>query len=151
VPALLLDGGRIQGSLAIARELHRLEPEAGRYVSKASDAQVRQDLARLPALLDHADALIDSGTIGGGAPNAADLQILTSARLLPAHDDLRPAIAGRPCGKAALRLIPDYPRSGPDALPPIPAALPPQWLTAPRYSVNPSPAAAAPIRSKQLA
>ncbi len=198
VPALVIDGRRVQGTLAIARELDRIAPEAGlfprdperrravedaerfghdelqavarrvfrwagvrdnairawmagyvvgmpapalaghafkplmfffaRVVSKATDAQVRDDLARLPALLDRADALVGDGTIGGGAPNAADLQILTSVRLLMAHEDLRPYIAARPSGEAALRLIPDFPRSGPDALPPVPAALPPEWL-----------------------
>lgn len=100
----------------------------GQVVSKADDEQVRADLARLPGLLDHADALIADGTIGGERPNAADLQILTSLRLLVAHEDLRPAIAPRPCGVAALGLIPDYPRSGPDALTSIPAALPSEWL-----------------------
>lgn len=198
VPALALDGRRVQGSLAIARELDRLAPEAGlfprdarrrqaveraerfghdelqtaarrifrwagahhnvirtwmaryvvgtpvptlvgyafkpamvffsRVVSGATDRQVREDLARLPALLDHADALLEEGTIGGATPNAADLQILTSIRLLLAHEDLRPLIATRPCGTAALRLIPEFPRAGPDALPPIPAAIPPAWL-----------------------
>jgi hypothetical protein len=34
----------------------------------------------------------------------------------------------RSCSKAALRLIPDYPRSGADTLPPVPAALPSEWL-----------------------
>jgi glutathione S-transferase len=198
VPALLIEGRRVQGTLAISRELDRLAPEAGlfprdherrravedaerfghdelqpvarrvfrwagmrdnairawmaryvvglpapalaghafkpvmiffaRVVSKATDAQVRDDLARLPELLDRADALIEDGTIGGDAPNAADLQILTSVRLLMAHEDLRPFIAPRPSGEAALRLIPDFPRSGPDALPPVPAALPQEWL-----------------------
>ena len=101
----------------------------GRLVSKADDEQVRTDLARLPGLLDRADALIADGTIGGAGPNAADLQILTSLRLLLAHEDLRPAIAPRPCGAAALELIPDYPRSGRDALSSIPAVLPSEWLT----------------------
>jgi glutathione S-transferase len=216
VPALQLGDRRLQGTLAIAHELDRLEPEAGifprdperrrlveqaerfghdelqplarrvfrwagirdnairtwmaryvldvpaptlagyafkpamilygRYISKATDAQVREDLARLPALLDHADVLVEEGVIAGAAPHAADLQILSSVRLLLAHEDLRPAIAERPSGKAALRLIPDYPRSGPDALPPIPAALPPEWLPAPCLGVNARPA---PIRSKQ--
>ena len=100
----------------------------GRVVSKADDEQVRADLARLPGLLDHADALIADGTIGGEGPNAADLQILTSLRLLLAHEDLRPAIAPRLCGVAALELIPDYPRSGRDALSSIPAVLPSEWL-----------------------
>jgi glutathione S-transferase len=183
VPALEIDGRTLQGTLAIARELDRLAPQAGLYphdserrdvieraerfghdelqpiarrifrwagardnavrawlarevigapapalagyafkpvmvffarvISKADDDQVREDLARLPALMDHVDVLVEDGLIGGAAPNAADLQILTSIRLLIAHEDLCPAIAPRPCGKAALRLIPDYPRSGP--------------------------------------
>jgi glutathione S-transferase len=89
----------------------------GGVVSKASDAQVRRDLARLPELLYRCDALLEEGTIGGAAPNAADLQILTSIRLLLAHEDLLHTIAPR---QAALRLIPDYPRSGADALPAVP-------------------------------
>jgi glutathione S-transferase len=198
VPALVLDGRKIQGSLAIARELDTLVPEAGLFprdagrrrsvesaerfghdelqpiarrvfrwagardnavrawmarfvvgapapvlvgygfkpvmvffgqvVSKATDSQVREDLGRLPELLDRADALIDDGTIGGDWPNAADLQILTSIRLLLAHEDLHPHVAPRPCGQAALSLIPHYPRAGRDALPTIPAALPSEWL-----------------------
>jgi hypothetical protein len=123
----------------------------GRYVSKASDAQVRQDLGNLPALLEHADALVVNGAIGGSSPNAADLQILTSLRLLLAHEDLRPAIAGRPCGQAALRLIPDYPRPGPDALPPIPAVLPVEWLPAPWPGGVPRRRVTTPIKSKQPA
>jgi glutathione S-transferase len=199
VPALEIHGRKVQGSLAIARELDGLVPSAGlfpadperrrvveraerfghdelqpiarrvfrwagardhavrtwmarfvvgapapslagyafkpvmmffaRVVSKADAEQVREDLRRLAALLDRADALIEGGTIGGRGPNAADLQVLTSIRLLMAHEDLHPAIAPRPCGTAALRLIPDYPRSGPDVLPPVPAALPREWLT----------------------
>jgi glutathione S-transferase len=198
VPAVRLDGRKVQGTLAISRELDRLAPGAGlfpadregrraveeaerfghdelqpiarrvfrwagarhnavrawmarevigapaptvtgyafkpammffsRVVSKADAAQVQEDLARLPGVMDRVDALLAEGTIGGRSPNAADLQILTSIRLLMAHEDLRPAIVRRACGRAALRLIPDFPRSGPDALPPVPAALPPAWL-----------------------
>lgn len=198
VPALEIDGRRFQGTLAIARELDRIAPEAGlfpadpeqrraveeaerlghdvlqviarrvfrwagerdnavrawmakevvgmpapvlfgyalkpvmivfgRVISKATDAQVRRDLDDLPAALDRVDQFLQDGTIGGETPNAADLQIFTSVRLLMAHADLRPVIEPRPCGRAALRLLPDYPRSGRDALPPVPAALPVQWL-----------------------
>ncbi len=202
VPALEIDDRKLQGTLAIVRELDRLAPEAGlfptdpeqrrvveeaerlghdelqplarrlfrwaaardnairawmvryvvgapaptlagfafkpvmilfgRVISKADDRQVREDLSRLPALLDRVDELLAQGAIGGPAPNAADLQILSSIRLLMAHEDLLPAIVPRACGRAALRLIPNYPRSGPEALPPIPAALPSAWLpTAP--------------------
>jgi len=103
----------------------------GRVVSKADDTQVRADLARLPGVMGRVDALIEDGTVGGEAANAADLQIFASLRLLMAHEDLRPLIEPRRCGQAALRLIPDYPRSGADALPPVPAALPPAWLPEP--------------------
>ncbi len=123
----------------------------GRAVSEASDEQVRQDLAWLPELLDHADMLVESGTIGSGASNAADLQILTSIRLLMMHEDLRPIIAYRPSGIAALRLIPDYPRSGADALPPVPAALPPEWLPTVRSAAGPSPGPATRIGLQQPA
>jgi len=206
VPAVEIDGRRVQGTIAIARQLDRLAPEAGLYpsqadqrraveqaerfghdelqpiarrvfrwagahdnavrtwmarevigapapaliglafkpammffgrvISKADDTQTRDDLARLPRLLDHVDALLADGTIGGATPNAADLQILTSVRLLMAHQDLRPAIAPRPCGEAALRLIPDFPRPGPDALPAVPAALPPEWVPGPPAPVR---------------
>jgi hypothetical protein len=110
-----------------------------RVVSKASDAQVRADLARMPELLDRCDTSLEEGTIGGPAPNAADLQIFSSIRLLLAHEDLGSAIASRPCGEAAVRLIPDFPRSGADALPAVPAAPPPEWL-APVTSATKPPA-----------
>jgi len=198
VPALRIGPRRVQGTLAIVRELDRLAPSAGlfpadaerraaververfghdelqplarrvfqwaggrdhaartwiarhvvgvpapalagyalkpvmsyfrRIVYKIDAAQVRADLAQLSGLLDRVDAAIADGTIGGESPNAADLQVLTSIRLLMTHEDLRPAIALRPCGEAALRLIPVYPRPGLDALPPVPAAFPPEWL-----------------------
>jgi glutathione S-transferase len=75
----------------------------------------------LPRLLDHVDALIGDGTIGGEAPNAADYQIGAAVRVLVAFDDLRPLVVARPAGKLALRLVPEYPG-------PIPRVLPPGWL-----------------------
>jgi glutathione S-transferase len=201
VPALVIDGRKVQGTKAIVREVHRLAPDAGlfpadpaeraaveeaeafghdelqtvarrvfrwagehdnavrawmakevvgvpaptlmgyalkpvmiyfgRIVVHATNDQIRRDLASLPQLMDHVDELLDQRTIGGSRPNAADLQIFCSLRLLIAHDDLRPLITPRPCGQATLRLLPDYPRSGTDALPPVPAVLPAEWLPAP--------------------
>jgi|SRR5579884_432880 len=219
VPALLLDGRRLQGTLEIARAVDRLAPRAGlfpreperrravelaerfghdelqslarrvfrwtgvrdnavrawmarhviglpapalagyafkpamvlfgRVVSGASDAQVRSDLARLPTLLDRADALVEAEIIGGPDPNAADLQILSSLRLLMAHEDLWPQLARRRCGQAALRLIPDFPRPGSDALPPVPAVLPREWL--PVDDGRPGRGPAVPTHAKQPA
>ena len=200
MPALQIDSRKVQGTLAIMRELDRLAPSAGLFPAdlehraaveaverfghdelqplarrvfqwagarhNAARAWIARYILEVPAptlagyalkplmsllptnrlqdrrrpgprrpcppillgLLDRVDGSIVDGTIGGDVPNAADLQVLTSIRLLMTHEDLRPAIAPRPCGKAAMRLIPDYPRSGPSALPPVPAAFPPEWL-----------------------
>jgi glutathione S-transferase len=88
----------------------------------ASDARVRQDLAELPRLLDEVDELLERGVIGGDALGAADFQIGTSVRVLAAIEDTRPLLAGRRSEQFARRVLPDYP--------PIPAALPPEWLPA---------------------
>jgi glutathione S-transferase len=82
----------------------------------------RKALEKLPGLLDKVDALIDEGVIGGEQPNAADLQIAGSVRLLLNLADLRDQIDARPAGKLARRLIPHYPGE-------IPAGtLPPEWI-----------------------
>ena len=77
--------------------------------SRADDARVREDIARLPQLLDHVDALIADGTIGAAEPNAADFQILASVSVLRAFADLGHEVRGRPCEAAAQRVYPDWP------------------------------------------
>jgi glutathione S-transferase len=77
--------------------------------SRADEARVRDDIARLPQLLDHVDALIAEGTIGAEEPNAADFQILASVGVLRAFADLGHVVRGRPCEAAAGRLYPDWP------------------------------------------
>ena len=62
----------------------------------ASDAAARSDVHALPGYFDRVDGLIAEGTIGGEAPNAADLQIGSSVRQLGAIADLEPLIANRP-------------------------------------------------------
>src|SRR4051794_37123477 len=42
---------------------------------RISAQRLAEDLAELPAKLDHAKGLIDDGVMGGEVPNAADLQI----------------------------------------------------------------------------
>jgi glutathione S-transferase len=66
------------------------------------------DLAGLPAKLDHVDALAEEGTLGGEAPNAADLQIGATLRVLLTVGDLRPLLEGRPGEAIAHRWFPDY-------------------------------------------
>ena len=79
----------------------------------AIEVTYREDLLSLPAILDHVDGLVAAGTIGGGQPNAADLQILPSLALLMTMTDLRAIIEPRPCGQATLRLFPDTPVRAP--------------------------------------
>ena len=68
---------------------------------------MRADLAALPGALERIDDWIEEGVLGAETPNAADLQIATSVRLLMTLDDVRPAIEGRPAGELATR---DRPR-----------------------------------------
>ena len=86
-------------------------------LSHAYETTVRDTVARLPELLDHVDALLAEGTIGGAQPNAADFQILAGVRVLLEFEDLGPLLEGRPCAPAARRLFPDW-------LGPIPGRLP---------------------------
>lgn len=92
-------------------------------IAGADDDAVRRDLQDLPGHLDHVDALLADGVIGGPDLNAADCQILTSVRFLVGATDLAPLLAGRPCREAALALRPDFPG-------PMPAFLPAAWLPA---------------------
>jgi glutathione S-transferase len=57
--------------------------------------------AELPGHLDHIDALIAAGVIGGDRPNAADLQIGSSIALLMTVVDVRAVITGRPAARLA--------------------------------------------------
>ena len=67
------------------------------------------DLAGLPAKLDHVDELAGQGTIGGERPNAADLQIGATLRVLLTVGDLLPLIEGRAGERIARACFPDYP------------------------------------------
>jgi glutathione S-transferase len=70
--------------------------------------QARKDLAALPAQLDQVDAWIAEGVMGGAQPNAADLQIAPSIRLLATMEDVKPLLEGRACLELAMRLFPSY-------------------------------------------
>lgn len=87
---------------------------------RGDEAGVRADLAAIPGLLDQADRLLADGTLATDPPNAATLQVLSSVRLICAHDDLRGLVSER-SAKAAYELFPDYPVH-------VPAFFPPDWL-----------------------
>jgi glutathione S-transferase len=89
-------------------------------VAGADATQVRNDLDRLPQLLDEVDRLIAQGTIGGATLNAADFQIAPSVRMMLAMSDIAHLIAHRPAAVFARRVVADYPE--------IPPALPADWI-----------------------
>jgi len=75
---------------------------------KITAARLFDDLAGLPAKIDHIDALAQQGVIGGEQPNAADFQIGATVRVLLTVADLHPLIAGRPSETLARKWFPDY-------------------------------------------
>ncbi len=87
-----------------------LAPGITRVEFKLNDAgpdTLAGDLRALPALLDHADALLASGVLGSAAePNAAGLQIAPSLTLLMTIADLGPLFTGRPCAAWASEVVP---------------------------------------------
>ena len=89
--------------------------------NRASDENVRADLAALPGALERIDAWIAEGVLGGETLNAADFQIAASLRLLLTLDDLRPALEGRPAAELAERVVPEFPGR-------TDAVLPASWL-----------------------
>jgi glutathione S-transferase len=80
-----------------------------RRLNDVSDERLRADLAELPAQLDRIDGWLAEGVLGGEAPNAADLQIASTSRLLMTIEDLEPLFAGRPAGGHALAQFPTGP------------------------------------------
>jgi glutathione S-transferase len=93
-------------------------------LSGAADDTVRAELRELPRHLDTIDEWIASGVIGGDEPNAADLQIGSSLRLLSTIGDVRVLLDGRPCDALARRHFPHYPGDVPAG------AYPSGWLDA---------------------
>ena len=71
--------------------------------------RLAEDLAGLPAKLDHVAALADDDVIGGEQATAADLQIGATLRVLLTIGDLVPLIEAGPGAEIARRWFPDYP------------------------------------------
>jgi glutathione S-transferase len=92
--------------------------------NSARDETARSDLAALPDQLEQIDAWIGEGLLGGESPNAADLQIGSTIRLLASIGDVRPLIEGRPAAQLT-RYFP--PMVGEIE----PGVLPPEWLPTP--------------------
>ena len=66
-------------------------------------------LSGLPAKIDHIESLAADRVIGGDEPNAADLQIGSTIRVLLIIGDLGPILDGTRAAAIARRCFPDYP------------------------------------------
>lgn len=78
-----------------------------RRLNRTSDQTAAQRLRELPSHLDQIDVWLADGTLNGAEqPNAADLQILSTVRLMGTFADVRPLLEGRPCDLAARRVWP---------------------------------------------
>jgi glutathione S-transferase len=110
----------------VARVTAPLVARLARRVNGATDPVVRADLIGLRTThLDRVDRWIADGTLGGAGPNAADLQIGASLRLLGTVQDVAPLLDGRPADELARRWFPELPGT-------VPAGtLPRRWLAAP--------------------
>jgi len=78
--------------------------------------------ARCPTTSTASTHGVAAGVLGGKSPNAADLQIGASVRLLATIGDVRPLLAGRPSEALAQRWFADFPGDVPAG------AYPAQWL-----------------------
>jgi glutathione S-transferase len=90
----------------VARANAPLIARGAMRLNQANKRTVPKDLSNLPGQLDRIDAYIADGVIGSETPNAADLQIGSTVRLLLTVEDLEPFFAGRPCAELARRLFP---------------------------------------------
>jgi glutathione S-transferase len=107
------EGGRVPLPAAVQRAVIPLVARGEIVLNKASRAALAADLHALPAHLDRIDAWIADGVIGTDEPNVADLQLLSTVRLLGTLDDLAPLIDERPAGMKARALFPEYPGATP--------------------------------------
>ena len=107
-----------------------------RRLNATSADCARETIAELPGLLDHVDGLIAAGVLNGETPNAADLQIAPTTRLLHAIADLRPLLAGRPAEAHAFRWLAPMDVEVPAG------SLPAGWLPAPAAATEKTPSPA---------
>lgn len=78
-------------------------------LNRTNDEVARRRLSELPAHLDRIDAWLTDGTLNGAEdPTGADLQILSTIRLLSTMADVRPLLEDRPSKAAAEALWPSW-------------------------------------------
>jgi glutathione S-transferase len=94
-----LGDSRLPLPLALLRPSMPLVARLLSAKSKLRDGEARADLAALSRQLERVDGWIAEGLLGDEHPNAADLQIGATIRLLTSMADMRPLIAGHPAAQ----------------------------------------------------
>jgi glutathione S-transferase len=103
-----LEGAKLGMPLGLAARIAPPIVATSARLNGATDENVQSDLAKLGGMLQRIDDWIAVGVLDGEELNAADFQIAGSLRLALTLQDLRPFIDGRPAGRLAMRVIPDY-------------------------------------------
>ncbi len=94
-------GAKLPLPLPLLRPAAPLTAKLMAIRNHAREDAVRADLAALPSQLDRIDGWIADGLLGGEQPNAADLQIGSTIRLLGTLGDVRPLIDEHPAAALA--------------------------------------------------
>ena len=103
------EGAKIGIPIAVAERTAAPIIYAAARSNKASDDQVRGDLAALPEMLSRVKGLVDSGKLDASAPTLADYQVATSLKLMMSLDDVRPAIEAAGLAEYINGVVPVYP------------------------------------------
>jgi glutathione S-transferase len=107
------EGARLPLPAAAIRAAAPVVTRIEATMNRAVDGAVRADLRNLPRHLDRIDGWLARGVLGASPPNAADLQIAASARLLLTVGDAAPFLAGRPAEAHARAVLPPQAGSTP--------------------------------------
>ena len=102
------EGSKLPLPGLVARLVAPLIARIGGAATRPRSRGARDDLAALPGSTRHGRRLDRGRRHRRRAPNAADLQIAPSLRLLGTLGDVRPLMEGRPCWALAQRVIPSY-------------------------------------------
>jgi glutathione S-transferase len=102
------EGSRWRMPVALQRAVGPAVAKRVLGVHKGDDEAVRGHLDSLREDLDRIRQAMDEGVLGGDPPNAADLQIAPSVRLLMTLEDVSPMIEERGLGDWARGLFPEY-------------------------------------------
>jgi glutathione S-transferase len=121
IPSYSVDS-RLPIPAVLARLTAPLVARAELRIHRASDENVRADLAHLDRHAERVEAWIEQGALGGEQPNAADLQVGSGLALMLTLGDIAAKLDGRPAAELARRLFPDYPGSTPAGV------LPAEWF-----------------------